>query len=227
MIAAFEVATDRDPANSWIVGQLVRLLLDQGELDRASHTVGRCAASRAWCLSLAGLVTLNRGAPARADSLFRSAEETMSADERCRWNDIGELLEGGGRQDYLERDCHERLALATRYWWLADPLFSVAGNERRTEHFARRMWVALHSALPRDERFHLECSLGGDALAQMVVRYGLPSYSYWMDSAEERSHLFGYVNRTSAMMGTAAHNKVDTALSISEYDPAATHLAAA
>jgi hypothetical protein len=58
-----------------------------------------------------------------------------------------------------------------RLWWLADPLHSRPGNDRRTEHFSRLTLNRLQ------ERASSGYGIGwGVDLAEILVRYGWPSH---------------------------------------------------
>src|SRR5205814_7920467 len=54
-----------------------------------------------------------------------------------------------------------------RIWWVADPLFMIPGNERRTEHYSR----VLHTLLQENSVNTYGSSWGGD-LAELVLRFG-------------------------------------------------------
>ena len=93
----------------------------------------------------------------------------MPADERCRWTDLSAVLSEPLRRHYRRLACVERAAFEARLWWLAQPLWSRSGNDRRTEHYARRTMATLlrHSWSPYG-------SLGGEDLTELIVRYGWP-----------------------------------------------------
>src|SRR2546425_3659332 len=61
----------------------------------------------------------------------------MPRDERCRWTDVSLLLDGELARRYRRLPCDQRGAFEERLWWLAQPLYSLPGNDRRTEHLAR------------------------------------------------------------------------------------------
>src|SRR2546426_5521256 len=74
---------------------------------------------------------------AGADSAYRIALRDMPRDERCRWTDVSLLLDGELARRYRRLPCDERGAFEERLWWLAQPLYSLSGNDRRSEHLAR------------------------------------------------------------------------------------------
>jgi len=93
----------------------------------------------------------------------------MPEDERCRWTDLSALLAEPLRRRYRRLACGERAAFEARLWWLAQPLLARSGNDRRTEHFARRTMARLlrHAASPYG-------ASGGEDLTELIVRYGWP-----------------------------------------------------
>src|SRR3989454_10600759 len=106
-----------------------------------------------------------------ADSLFAAALTDMPEDERCRWTDISPLLEGELAARYRRLDCAGRAALEARWWWLAQPLYSLTVNDRRTEHFARRTMVRIEQG--RRTPFGLYWD---DDLGDVLLRYGRPTF---------------------------------------------------
>lgn len=156
------------PGNDWITGQQVRYAIEAGRKDEALHTARTCRATPWWCSALAGYALHAARQYAAADSAFATALQTMPAQTRCRWNDLSVLLEGLAKR-YRKLSCTERQALERRIWWLADPLYLVPGNERRTEHFARRVL----DALQRQARSAYGVRWGDD-LEELLLRYGWP-----------------------------------------------------
>lgn len=185
---AFVAASAKFPRNDWIVGQAVRLLVDARSFDVARATAMTCAATRWWCEALKGYVLSARNEMAAAENAFRTAVEQMPNDVRCRWTDAGAFLDSIASAAYTRVPCEQRDSVHRWLWWLADPLYSVPGNARLVEHYSRHVLVALHSALDRDERYDWRPALAGDALAQMIVRYGWPSYTFWGGEADERGY---------------------------------------
>lgn len=78
-------------------------------------------------------------------------------DHRSPASDLGAFVDRG---DSIS-------AVLERMWSLADPLYLVEGNDRRTEHFARRTMVEIRS----EARNPYAITWGGD-LAELLVRYG-------------------------------------------------------
>lgn len=176
-------AQQRFPLDSWIVGQRVRFAIDQGE--RASEAARSCLGDEGWCGRLQGLAYLADGDEASAESAFRTAERiddiaaTSSSDAGCVDEDVQSLLDSDDRDRMRDLPCSEQRRARENMWWLADPLWSVAGNERYVAHHGRVMHVALRSIDDGDERYVWARNGAGRALREMIVRYGWPTYTYW------------------------------------------------
>lgn len=188
LIQQIERALERDPANEWLVGQLVRFLIDQRAPARARAAAGSCRGSKAWCDELRALAAARFGEIVLADSLFRQADAYRLAEpadsmhigpRRC---DDGEwllLLSAGDRERVERLPCPSRAVFVEQLWWMSDPLWSVQGNERYVEHRARQVHASLRAVLRRDERYVWSANGGGGAQREMVIRYGWPAYTYW------------------------------------------------
>lgn len=171
LLAALDEAGAALPGDEWIAGQRVRYLLEDGQPRLAAEVAEQCRAVAWWCEALGGLVR-HVGRDFRgADSLFTVTLADMPEDERCRWSDISSLLEGELAARYRNLDCAGRAALEARWWWLAQPLYSLTGNDRRTEHFARRVMIRIEEG--RRTPFGLYWD---DDLADVLLRYGWPTF---------------------------------------------------
>jgi hypothetical protein len=157
------------PGDDWVAGQRVRYLLEAGRPDAAIAAARGCTGTPWWCAAIEGLARHEAGDFGAAERAFQLALAEMPAKERCRWTDLSALLEASLRRSYRRLGCEAREELNARIWWLARPLLAPAGNDRRTEHFARltmaRIWR--HSASPFG-------SLQGDDVTELIVRYGWP-----------------------------------------------------
>ncbi len=156
------------PRDPWISGQLVRYWIEAQRLPDALAAARDCRSAVWWCQALSGYALhAARNYPA-ADSAFNAALAAMEETPRCRWSDLSLLLDGL-RGRYHKLGCAQRAALDRRIWWLADPLYLVPGNERRTEHFARRVINALQDGAQSAYVFRW-----GSDLEELVLRYGWP-----------------------------------------------------
>jgi hypothetical protein len=176
------------PGDAWITGERVRFLIDQGELKEAIEVARGCTADRVWCDQLAGYAFNAAGDFTRADSAYDAAAAAMTPDRRCKWTSVQLLLDDKGRSAYDHLNCDGRVAANQRFWWLTTPLFSDSTTDRRSEDFTRKVMIQLHSALSWDERFDWRDRFGGEALSEMLVRYGWPAFSAWGGAQEEASH---------------------------------------
>lgn len=185
LIDRLQLATAKDPNDGWIVGQLVRFALDSRSNDSAVTYAKGCGAARWWCAALLGHAYAKTGRSLEADSAFAEMRREMSVDQRCTWEDLTPLLSAADQAVYKAQTCAERTALLDGFWWLADPMLSVPGNERRVEQDSRRTDVALR--YPQDERNVFDVERGGDAVSQLIVRYGWPSYAAWFGVGHDRN----------------------------------------
>lgn len=192
LITTLEHASNDLPGDGWLTGQRVRFALDQADTAAAVRAVRDCHASDWWCAALDGYVRYMRDDVPGADSLFSLALTEMPSTERCRWNDISVLLDEKARKQYSALPCDRRDTVEARFWWLADPLYSEAGNERRAEHFSRIVMIALHQDGPPTDRWNWMEGQGGTSLREMLLRYGWPSHAWWSGPLEDRSH-YGYL----------------------------------
>jgi hypothetical protein len=170
LLTALESAATTIPGDEWVLGQRVRYLLEDSQPGPAARVADQCRAVEWWCEALAGLVRHVTGDFAAADSSFAAALADMPADERCQWGDIAPLLEGEMADRYHRLDCEGRAAFEARWWWLAQPLYSMAGNDRRAEHFARVVMARIQ------EGRRTPFGYWADDLRDVTLRYGWPTW---------------------------------------------------
>jgi hypothetical protein len=179
LISSLDSASQKAPTDAFLVGQLVRFLLDQDDPDAARDRATRCTASPWWCQQLLGHVEHRAGRWEAAEAAFRRAYDMLAPEARCAWGSIELLLPPDQRARFRTLDCAERLRVTSWHWWLARPLWSEPGDARWTEDQSRRVLVALKRALPYDERHSWERYRGNDAREALVLRYGWPSLMFW------------------------------------------------
>jgi len=167
LLAALDDAAATLPGDEWIVGQRVRYLLEDRQPPVAARVAEQCRAVAWWCEALGGLVRHVSGDFVGADRVFAAALAAMPEDERCQWSDISSLLEGELAERYGRLDCTGRAAFAARWWWLAQPLYSLGGNDRRTEHFARRVMIRIQQGRRNPLGLYWD-----DDLRDVMLRYG-------------------------------------------------------
>ena len=188
LLASLAALDERKPGDAWITGQRVRFLVDQGSAKAAVDVARRCSAERVWCAQLLGFALHAAGDYRSADSAFDAASAAMSPKDRCKWISAELLLDKDGRSAYGHMNCDERIAANTRIWWMSRPLFSDSTEDRRSEDYARKVLIQLHSALPWDERYDWRKQFGGESVSEMMVRYGWPAFSAYAGDYEEESH---------------------------------------
>ena len=171
LLAALEEAAAALPGDEWIAGQRVRYALEDSQPRLAARAAEQCRAIAWWCAALGALVEQVRGDFTGADTMFSAALAAMPEDERCRWSDVTSLLEGDLADRYRGLDCASRAAFEERWWWLAQPLYSLRINDRRTEHFARQAMVRIEQG--RRTTFGLYWE---NDLRDVWLRYGWPTW---------------------------------------------------
>lgn len=183
------------PANLWLTNQRVRLHVDQGDTSGAFAAAASCKVNTWWCLGLKGYVNAQIGRMFAAETTFAAMRAAMPTEIACEWNDIRLLLDEKDRGSYVTLTCQQQTAFNTRFWWLADPLFRAPVNERRVTDDARRVEVAMHQNMVYDERYSWDQETGGGAFANLITRFGWPTYTANMVgiNSRERGHT-GWLN---------------------------------
>ncbi|MCA0377795.1 MAG: hypothetical protein LCH84_19340 [Gemmatimonadetes bacterium] len=184
LLRTISQAATRYPADRWILGQQIRFLLDQVQLDAALAAAQSCEGDDTLCLSLRGLVHAARGDIVAAEAHFTAYDSVVSRAGRtaadsvgCRVDELAMLRPRTDRE--LEKTPCARLdSLVQTLWWLADPLWSEPGNTRFVEHHVRRVQVALRAVTDEDERYPWGRLCDREARRSQVLRYGWPSYHY-------------------------------------------------
>ena len=169
LLSRFAAYASASPGDRWIVGQRVRYLVEAGRFAEGVSAARECRAAASWCAALGALALHALGDVRAADSAVSAALDAMPESERCATIDIEPLLDGRLRSRYHEASCAGRDSLATRWWWLAQPLYLTEGNPLRAELFARRTLARLAA----ESRSAYGLAPGRD-LEAMVLRYGWP-----------------------------------------------------
>jgi len=172
------------PNDSFLLGQHVRFLVDADSLERAMTEIEQCAESNAWCAMLASFVSWRKGATAAAERAFLQGDSLAGAASRCDLGGLHLLVARGDQLRFNAMECEKQRAYAAQMWWLADPLFSRAGNERWVEHRGRNTQFALHAALDRDELFDRQPAAAG-MVRELMIRYAWPSVASWTPGHDE------------------------------------------
>ncbi|HVO35371.1 MAG TPA: hypothetical protein VMT21_07390, partial [Gemmatimonadales bacterium] len=168
LLAVLDSAAHTLPGDAWVAGQRVRYLLEAGLPDSAAAAAQACRATAWWCAALEGLAWHVAQDFEDADLSFEAALQAMPEEERCRWTDLSDLLEGQMWRSYHKLSCAERQGVNARVWWLAQPLWWMPGNDRRTEHYARVTMVRLL------EDASSPYGPWGEDERELIMRYGWP-----------------------------------------------------
>lgn len=163
--------------DGWITGQRIRYLLESGRASDALTIARECRAERWRCAAFEGLGLHVAERYAEADSVFSVALEAMSAEQRCEWLDLRRLVDGGLEREWSRATCEEREYLMRRLFELSQPLWSVSGNDLRTEHLAR---LTMAEILAGSANAHA-MAWSGDS-RELLVRYG---WSEWYTRQRE------------------------------------------
>jgi hypothetical protein len=159
------------PRNYWIVGQRVRYLLEADRTDDALAAARACPDD--WrCDVLVGLVEHVRGDYVPAGVAFDAALARMDATTRCEWRAMYLVLDPVALGDYRGLACGDpaRAAWEERTWFFSRTLFTMPGNDSRTEYFARMTmaWLYSDAATPYRDGFE-------ESAHQLLLKYGWPT----------------------------------------------------
>lgn len=146
------------PGDPMTVAQAIYALTRLDRQPAAIALATMCEAAAWWCELVAGMAFHRSGEEVEAELHFRSGLRDADRELACRLTAIDELVTGLDERVYKDLSCEGRTAFAERFWWLADPLLSVSGNDRWTEHVTRRFELLLHEKLAwtLHERLHQE-----------------------------------------------------------------------
>ncbi|MBW7933266.1 MAG: hypothetical protein H3C62_06535 [Gemmatimonadaceae bacterium] len=194
--AHLDTAAQLLPGDAHIAAQRLRFALDDGDAQGAIQAAASCAEPEGYCGMLRAFVLHRAGRTVAADSAFLNALKQMPAETRCIWSNVGVLLDGAPRKAYDALPCESRASFETRFWQLADPLWSEPGNERRAEQFARQVLLTLLAPLGEDERQRWAPEKGGEAVGESLLRYGWPTHFWWAGVVADNGH-DGWLLRTA------------------------------
>lgn len=183
LLRTLDSALRTAPTDAWIRSRLVWYAIEGGDTALAVSAADGCQDDELpwWCDALLGLALHASHDFLGGERAFDRALSAMPDSTRCRWTDVGILLDGDAEGLVERRPCEDRAALDARLWWLADPFHSVEGNELRSEHFARQTFAVLH------DRWRASHPLGwGSDMREIILRYAWP-VAWSRDRTRERS----------------------------------------
>jgi len=168
-IALLDSARRLEPADPWLIGEQVRLDVEGGRTADAVAAARGCTAQPIWCAELAGYAFHAAQQYAAADSAFDVALREMPTPGRCKWEDLGALLEGRLADRFARGDCAARERMGHRIWWLASPLYLVSEVDARTAYYSRLVRARIADLEPTGEPFGWN-----DDVRAVALRYGWP-----------------------------------------------------
>src|SRR5688572_26409964 len=183
LLRSLDSAARLIPDDGWLRSRLVWYAIEGGDPARAVAAARGCHDDELpwWCDALLGLALHASHEFPAAERAFDRSLAAMPDSTRCRWTDAAVVLDGDAERLFEDAPCDARTTLNARLWWLADPFYSVEGNELRSEHFARHAFAMLH------DRWRASHPLGwGTDMREIVLRYAWP-VAWSRDRTRERS----------------------------------------
>ena len=178
------------PGDSWVLGQRVLYMAESGRWGQAQQLAERCNGPEPWwCNALVGLTLHANGQFIEAEAVFEEAMALMPEKVLEFWLTPGYLLDGDGREFYEDTDDAEWPRMHERLWRLADPLYLVEGNDRKTADYARRTVAMMKEEAANPFGMEWEADL-----TQLVLRYG-PVVAWERQKAPPRMGLSATDNR--------------------------------
>ncbi len=140
LISLLDSAAIHAPADRWAAEQRVRYLTDAGRFDSAYAAAKECKVGGWWCDVLQGFSLHLLGRYAESEKAYNHALTQMLPRDRCEWQSIDLFIDDDTRQQYRRFPCDNpgRVEFENRVWYFARTLYSLDGNDSRTEHFARK-----------------------------------------------------------------------------------------
>jgi hypothetical protein len=169
LIATLDSLGRANPADNWIAGQRVRYLDEVGRNAEALTVARECRAYGWWCSALEGFALHQLGRYAEAEAAFDTVLGMMGPTEVCQWRDISLYLDDDTRRQYSRNLCGtpERVVFEDRVWWFARTRYGMAGNDSRTEHFARLVYTEFLRDAPSAYMFGFDLDE-----RELVMRFG-------------------------------------------------------
>lgn len=176
LVSLLDSLARQHPENDWIAGQRIRYTIEDGDTLAARHAASECGATPWWCAALSGLVHHVAQRYAESNAAYDRALHAMPAEQRCEWMDLRRHIPYTMASQLKRASCDARADAAERLWRVSQPLWSVRGNDLRTEHFARHTMalVLARSANPHGIAWSSD-------IRELMLRYG---WSEWFTRAE-------------------------------------------
>ena len=160
------------PDNLWIAEQRVRYLAEGERYADALGAARACTGTSepAWrCEILIGFSLHLLGEYVEAERVYDTAISHMGPRENCTWRDVSYLLDDVALSQYRAMPCGTpaRDAWAARTWALARTLYSMKGNDSRTEYFARMTMAQMLDDAPSAYQFGFDADE-----RELLLRFG-------------------------------------------------------
>ena len=170
-LALLQTLARRTPDDRFLTGQRVRYLAEAERYADAVQAAKECRVVGWWCDALGGFSLHLRGDYVAAESAYSAALAKMSPEDQCEWRRVDLLVDEDTRQQYRRYPCGDprRRAFENRVWFFARTLYSLQGNDSRTEYFARMTMTHVLRDAPSLYEFGFD-----DDERELLLRFGWP-----------------------------------------------------
>lgn len=179
--ALFREAYSSDPTASETFINLVRLLIARNRWYEASGLARariQTASADPWGWFVLGLTQFRMGDIHRPQASFDSALARLNPATRSRLDRVERVLRSRDSLALSTRSPAAKRAWEDLYWRIADPMWSLKGNEPRTEFLARIAYAELRWTMEETGQIGAETERG-----EAYVRYGPPAkIRSWVDT---------------------------------------------
>jgi tetratricopeptide (TPR) repeat protein len=176
MLAMFDSLARLEPNSVWIAEVRVRYLSEIERYDDALKVARECGgtAPRSWpCEILEGFSLHLAERYEEAGKVYDAALAHMSPKERCEWTNIQYLLDEVALGQFRDLACDDpkRSTWFERTMFLARTLYSMKGNDSRTEYFARMTMARMFTHARSPHQFDFDTDE-----RELLLRFGWPRW---------------------------------------------------
>ncbi len=168
-LATLDSLAKINPNDRWLTGQRVRYLDEAGKHQAALDAARACTVGGWWCDILVGFALHEMGKYTEAGKIYDTAIGKMLSRDQCAWQDVSLLIDDDARQQYRRYQCGDpqRTAFEDRIWFLGRTMYSMPGNDTRTEWYARMTMAQLLQDAPSQYQFGFD-----DDERELMLRFG-------------------------------------------------------
>lgn len=190
LLMTMEKGVRRHPDAGWVVGYLTYTLVKLKQDSAALAVAKSCRATGWWCSLLEGYVRDAMGRPRLAEPLYRAALRAGPDTIRCMLTNASLALDESLRIKLMRMPCSALVTLSETVWWLADPLYSVPGNERWVAQVSRSIDARIFyvHGMWEDTPYGPIPSWWEDFILTARIPRGLPDSWQRMGYAYSRAH---------------------------------------